>query len=104
MNAAEFDVLVRDQFEACENVLITKGADYTDGEDRLSNFKDVAKRTGITPLQCWNVYFQKHLCAIDKYVRDEKVESEPIGGRVTDAINYLMLGLALIKESQKNGK
>ena len=54
-------------------ILLSKGNDYTEGgergddsEDRLWNFKEVAKRFGLTPLQVWAVYWTKHNNAIEK--------------------------------------
>jgi hypothetical protein len=63
----------------------TKGHDYAGEEDALSNFKRNADRLGLTPIQVWGVYFHKHLDAIETYVREGGVASEPIEGRIQDA-------------------
>ena len=80
------------------HLLVTKGNDYACNEDRLSNFKQLAEFLGLSPLQVWAVYTFKHILAISQYVREGQVESEPIEERIADARNYLVLGLALIKE------
>ena len=79
-----------------------KGHDYTAGnDDRLINFKEVGKRAGVSPLQCWLVYFLKHVDSICTRVSTGKQESgEPIEGRIADIRNYALLGLALIKEEE----
>lgn len=82
-----------------DKILKQKGADYTrHSADRLANFKRGAEGLGLSPLQVWAVYFSKHVDAIMSFVKTGKVESEAIEGRFDDAINYLYLGEALIRE------
>jgi hypothetical protein len=86
---------------ACWKIYDHKGADYTRGKgdlDRTDNFKMAADNNGITPLQAWGVYFYKHISAVWRFLKDGKVESEPIEGRVHDVINYSILLLLLVKE------
>jgi hypothetical protein len=83
---------------SCEDILLKKGADYSGPTDRHRNFKEGATALGLRPLQVWAVFFKKHLDALFTYVREEKVQSEPILERVKDARNYLDLGAALIQE------
>lgn len=78
----------------CWDLYKKKGMDYTQGEwekDRLANFRMAARDAGVTVFQSWSVLFSKHLHAIQSYVRNGRVESEPIQGRIHDAINYLIL-------------
>jgi hypothetical protein len=99
MNTAEFNRW-RAAFDiTCTEVLQTKGQDYS-GDDRLGNFRRLAERLGLTPLQIWAVYFTKHIDAIMTFARTGRVASEPIRGRFADARNYLDLGLAMIEEAQ----
>ena len=86
---------------ACWKIYDHKGADYTRGKgdlDRTDNFKMAADNNGITPLQAWGVYFYKHVSAVWRFLKDGKVESEPIEGRIHDVINYSILLLLLVKE------
>lgn len=83
-------------------LLLSKGSDYSDNNDRLSNFKNNSCKLGLRPMQVWAIYFLKHIDAISKYCATEKLASEPIESRFLDALNYLMLGLALIKENDLN--
>ena len=80
------------------NLLSKKGSDYTQGLDRLSNFKLVAEEIGTTPEQVLWVYLAKHLFALRRYVREGRVESEPLQDRIDDAINYLHLLEGLIRD------
>jgi hypothetical protein len=84
--------------EECAAILRVKGNDYASGDDRLANFKRLAARLGLSPIQVWAVYFVKPIDAILEYAKAGKVSSEPIRGRFAVARNYLDLGLALIEE------
>ena len=90
---------------ACWKIYDVKGNDYTRGKgdlDRTDNFKMAAENNGITPLQAWGVYFYKHVSAVWRFLKDAKVESEPIEGRIHEVINYSILLLLLAKEIRSN--
>ena len=97
----DFDSAIKE----CIKVLQVKGDDYTIGTgDRLHNFKSVASFTGMTPEQVLGVYFYKHISAIFAYIKNGKQsESEPIEGRIVDAINYMLLFNKMVQE-RKRGK
>jgi len=94
---------------ACDKLLTTKGNDYVGGNktgiDRLRNFYDGAAFLGQTPFQVLGVYFYKHITAIFTFLKKGKVESEPIEGRMHDAINYLLLALKMVavEKEKANG-
>jgi hypothetical protein len=99
MNAQQFDHLVADARLRQDAIMKTKGADYTRQEaDRLSNFKRTAAGIGLTPVQVWAVFANKHWDAIMAYVKTGKVESEGIEGRIDDVHNYLYLLEGILKE------
>ena len=101
MNAQDFNAIVDDARQRQDSILKTKGLDYTRHEaDRLSNFKRSAESIGLTPLQVWAIFFNKHIDAIMAYIKTGKTESEGVEGRIDDAHNYLYLLEALIKEKQ----
>ena len=86
----------------------TKGQEYTNrSEDRLSNFKDAARRLGLTPIQVLKVYLDKHLCSIQTYIDDIVygrvgiAYSEPMSGRYADAFLYTILLQALLMDVQQ---
>lgn len=102
MNAQEYDKLIEEFTEKRRGVSESKRKDYTQGKrDVLTNFKQVAEYTGLTPLQVWMVYASKHWDSICSYVKNG-TESEPIEGRFGDLAVYLELGWALIVEEQQN--
>ena len=85
----------------CEELLLKKGSDYSGMNDRHRNFKEAGASAGVSPLVAWWIFFKKHLDAIATYVREGKVQSEPIQERFKDARNYLDLGAALVKDTEK---
>ncbi len=108
MNRQDFDAIVVNVVSQTAELLIKKGNEYANDYDRLINFKRNADRLGASPLQVWAIYAFKHIDSIESYIkRLERARSmaqldtqlsEPIEGRFLDSINYLILGIALIKE------
>lgn len=85
-----------------EGILFSKGEEYTLGDaDQLANFKRVARRYNLDPLEVFGIFLEKHVDAIASYIVSRKTFSnETITGRIIDARNYLALGLALIHDLQ----
>jgi hypothetical protein len=99
MNTEELNSLSEDLRELEDQLLESKGADYTRHDpDRLANFKRSAQALGTEPLLVWAIYANKHWDAIMSYVSTGKAESEDIKLRFVDLKNYLTLGYALIYE------
>ena len=100
MNTKEYDVIADELMELARSIETAKRPGYTIGSvDVLANFKSVAAKAGITTEQAWAVYFLKHIDAILAIMTkpDLPVSEEP-PGRFADAINYLRLGYAILKE------
>lgn len=82
-----------------------KGREYA-GEDNvdhneLANFDRLAAKLSLSPEKVLWVYLTKHLDAIENHIREldkpvTKVASEPIEGRIDDAILYLLLAKAMV--------
>ena len=98
-------------FQYCVETMETKGLEYMAGDnDRFSNFKRIARKYNVpTELVC-AIYLEKHLDSIANFIRlkcsgnkakDIKL-TEPISGRITDAINYLALLEGIINEEAEN--
>lgn len=99
MTTIDFDKLRQGLAEQRENIALRKRPEYTEGNaDVLNNFKVVAAELGITPKQVWYVYFRKHIASISQYCSGNINLSEPIEGRIADAMNYLDLLNALDDE------
>ncbi len=81
-----------------------KSADYASAQDTLLNFKQGANICSVSPFEYWRVLFLKHVQSISNAVVKDawnpSTTSEPIEGRVFDAINYLLLFLCLLEDTQ----
>lgn len=123
MNSKDFEQVIKDTQARTTDLLLRKGQEYASNNDRLSNFKENAKKLGLTPIQVWAVYAFKHMDSIETYIRrthqhailqDRTIPeamadidatlSEPIIGRFDDAINYMHLGIAILKEMKEGLK
>jgi hypothetical protein len=105
MNSKDYDQLSASFHQTALDIQLSKRPGYTIGStDILANFKAVAARTGLTPEQAWCVYFLKHIDAITSIMAkpDLPVSEAPLG-RFCDALNYLDLGWALLKEREQHG-
>lgn len=107
MNTQDLDAIVRSTFDSVNKLLIVKGGEYANSEDRLANFKRGAALTGCTPLQVLFVYMSKHYDGVASFVKtsaagEARPSSEPIEGRLDDLINYCLLAKALIGEEKRS--
>lgn len=76
----------------------TKGREYAGDEEALSNFYNRASQMGIDPKIVWGTFFGKHMDSIFSYIKSGQVLSEPIEGRIDDAILYLILLKGIIED------
>lgn len=98
------DDFFAEKFLEAIDLIKVKNADYSQGEqkgDRIAAFRRIARDINITMEQAWAVFCQKHWGAVMKYIKDGRVESEPIEGRITDIINYMVLLKAIIADGGK---
>jgi hypothetical protein len=107
MNTQDLDQLVQSTFAEINRLLVVKGGEYANSEDRLANFKRGAALTGATPLQVLFIYMSKHYDAVASFVQSSakgqvRPSSEPIEGRLDDLINYCLLAKGLIREMPKS--
>lgn len=102
MNSTEFAHLLEQTYCNLLSLTNSKGAEYANDTDQLANFKRLAKQLDLPAITVLFVYLQKHLDSITSYVRAAgngltPQASEPIEGRIDDAILYLVLLKALIQ-------
>ena len=97
-----FDELFEKRVEVLRGIGRTKGRKYTKhSEDRLSNFKEEAMQLDLTPLQVWHVLFNKHMRAIEDFLRtEENFGEELVENHLTDALMYLFLLEGLIADKR----
>jgi hypothetical protein len=86
--------------------LIKKGEEYSIDSDKLINFKDGSRMLNISPEHYLICLMTKHICSIFNIVQKSEqnliVSEELLWEKFIDAINYLILLLALIKDKHEN--
>lgn len=104
MNSKDWMAIVNFTYDRICELSRTKGEEYKRGDDdQFANFKRRAAETGVTMLQVWHVFFSKHIDSITTYIKDDakgerRTFSEPIAGRIDDAIVYLLLLKGMVEE------
>lgn len=99
MKESTFIAMLNEVHDRLVALTKTKGDEYRAGdEDQLANFNRLAEQLGLRREQVWQVLFTKHLDAIRNYIRTQKQGSEPIVGRIDDAILYLCLLRGMVTE------
>lgn len=92
MNKDRFNEIVDKTIKDTGELLVKKNAEYASSTDVLANFKRNAERNGQTVLECWQVYWNKHIDAIHSYILRVKER----------AVHYALLDVvALDKEAMK---
>ena len=82
----------REKLDAiCYDIMESKRPAYTImDDDPMRNFKSVASRMHLTPMQVALVYFLKHVDAICSTISaGNTTDPEPLEGRFADARNYI---------------
>tara|TARA_Y100000114_G_C11710654_1_gene303287 strand:- start:288 stop:641 length:354 start_codon:yes stop_codon:yes gene_type:complete len=87
-----------------QQIMNEKQPEYTNkNSDVLHNFKSTAENLGLEAQEVWAVFFYKHVQAILSHAHNPNMHAaEPIESRYADALNYLVLGLALHIEKMYN--
>lgn len=106
MKREQFLEILRGHYERLLALTNTKGEEYKGGQDdQLGNFRRMSARTGLLMEQVWQVFFHKHVDAIDTFIRDkvagqDRERSESIESRIDDALLYLVLLRAILRDQQ----
>jgi len=99
MTAKEYEILRNKFLTETLKLSDQKRIEYTEGNHEtnvLWNFENIGKTLNLTPFQVLSVYLQKHTSSLFNYFKTGKEYSEPIKGRITDIINYLLLMVAML--------
>ncbi len=102
MTRDEYNNYQTELFKKCQAVSNSKGNEYSGTEDTHANFKRLSKKLDIPKEKVLMVYLTKHLDSIDSFIRsgcNTENLTEPIEGRIMDAIVYLSLLGAMIQDN-----
>lgn len=102
MNHLQFVQFIDAELQRIGDLVADKDADYAgrDAESAFSNFHHAAEVLQIPEEKVWYVWMWKHWSAVETYVRDGGISSEPIDGRLDDVIGYCLLLKGLIREKE----
>jgi len=101
MNVEKFNEMLEERIKKTRQVLDSKNKEYATNADKLHNFKRVGAMENCTPEKALVGMWAKHIISILDIVDNistEKVTKEMLEEKIGDAINYLILLEALIKE------
>jgi hypothetical protein len=81
----------------------TKNHDYSRENDALSNFKDGASAIGIHPVKGLLLRVMDKIGRINSFCDkgELKVENEGVEDAFMDILNYMVLGVALVRDCEK---
>ena len=101
MNTNDFNAIIREQIDRCENTLCKKAEEYAT-TDRLHNFKAAAGLQDCLPTTALAGMMCKHTVSVYDMIRGlESGEEYPLdmwNEKIGDSINYLLLLSALVRE------
>ena len=109
MNVTKFNVMLEKRIEATKKVLASKNKEYASDIDKLHNFKRAGAMENCTSEKALVGMWAKHIISlldmVDKIEAAQKIQSldltitkEMLEEKIGDAVNYLILLEALIKE------
>jgi hypothetical protein len=106
MSNAAVEIIIKETFDNISHLRRIKGAEYSEEDDALANFRRNGEDVGMPMEVIWRVYAGKHWDALSQHVRDvsngtRRVLSEPIEERIDDLIVYLCLFKAMLRERQE---
>ena len=101
MKNGEFGKIVERRLGKIQEVLASKAEEYSAGFDRLYNFKAAAGMSGGTPGSALWGMLTKHLVNV-RDLAEGRLEATPelMDEKIGDAINYLILLEAVLKEEK----
>jgi len=104
MNTLDFETILDSRIQSIKTVLGNKAKEYAIG-DRLYNFKRAAEISRTSPQKALLGMFMKHLVSVLDLVEGSIPATEyMVNEKIGDAINYLILLEATLKEPSVNLK
>ena len=103
MNVIKFNEMLEERIKSEREVLASKNKEYASDIDKLHNFKRAGAMENCTPEKALVGMWAKHIISlldiVDKIDADgDGLTKEMLEEKIGDAVNYLILLEALIKE------
>ena len=105
MTTKELEAVFEEQVQRCREVLLQKGKEYTPDEtDRFSSFKTAAVLQHTTQANALLGMLSKHIVSLFDmgYVGTERYDMAVWNEKITDALNYLFILAAIMKEEKQS--
>lgn len=103
MNTNDFNAIIREQIDRCENTLCKKAEEYAT-EDRLHNFKVAGSIQSCLPTTALAGMMCKHTVSVYDMVQGlengEEYSLDMWNEKIGDSINYLLLLAAMVREQR----
>lgn len=96
MTYEKFNESVKEQLDYCEQLLTSKGQEYSLTTDRLDSFKMAAAVQDNTPAQALGGMLAKHIVSIYSMINAGSNNKDKYKEKITDAINYLLILKAMV--------
>ena len=97
MTPQDFNIEVENACNRSKRLLIKKASEYSEGTDRLDQFKKVALLNSISPTEALWGMTSKHITSIATMVKDPKMYNlKTWREKLTDLRNYTILLDALL--------
>lgn len=107
MNPIDFDKLVDNIFTECKTILQLKESEYSEGRDRLDQFKKGEAFVGLPAHRVLAGMMLKHTTSIYDMLKDEDTTDyrmEKWEEKIFDHINYLCLLMGILDDNQRAKK
>ena len=105
MSNEEFKKVVENRFRFISDLLISKSEEYSDGVDKLYNFKRAGQINKSTPERALWGFQLKHYTSlsdiIDNIDKGIYPNTDKLQEKISDEISYLLLLEALIQENKQ---
>lgn len=105
MTTKELEAVFEEQVQRCREVLLIKGKEYTPDEaDRFSSFKTAAELQHTTQANALLGMLAKHVVSLFDmgFVGENHFDMPVWDEKITDALNYLFILTAILKEERKS--
>ena len=99
MNKQVFLKVKDELLTEASRILSQRTQAYAEDVDQLANIKQLATEAGIPAGKVWLILFNKGYTTIKKLMKGEVVPGETVTERFADAVNYIILGYALLQET-----
>ena len=104
----DFDICIENRIQQTKNLILVKGKEYVRNDDRFNNFNRAAEMNRTTPTRALHGMLSKHLVSImdmlDDIDKDIMPNISTVEEKLGDAIVYLHIQEALIKQTIKNSQ